>query len=280
MAVMLNVLFTQMMFNRLVNFASLLILLFAVCREALASCSDGQYLSDGTCVNCTMCTPSAVLEACTNTSDTVCSSPEVAPSCGELQYLQNGTCMNCTVCTIVETGCTSTSDTVCSPCLDFQRPNAGGGCEFDCNQCMNGRCNGRECICDSRHEGVICDIRKSVTTDPPSTPAVRSTPDPEGDGNRVVLIVCVVVASVLAAAVVITTIIIYVTCSRRSSQDSENSDDSTYSSASINSRTMLTNAEHGSNGSLQHKQMTNGYSRSSILPLPESLNNNLASAIK
>ena len=280
---MLNVLSTQMMFNRAANFASLLVLLFAVCRETIASCSDGQYLSNGTCVNCTVCSPNEVLEQCSNSNDTVCSRPS---SCGELQYLQDNVCRNCTVCTTdVERRCTNTSDTVCAKCRSFERPNAGGGCEFDCSKCgPNGMCSSdlRGCQCHTGYEGLICDIRKPVTTDP-STPTVRSTPDPEGDGNRVVLIVCIVVASILAVAVLIALIIIYFTCSKRSSQDSENSDDSTYSSASINSRTMLTNAERGSNASLQqhhhNKQMSNGF-RSSILPPPESWNNSIASAIK
>lgn len=275
---MLNVLSTQMMFNRTVNFASVLVLLLAVCRKGIASCSDGQYLSDGSCFNCTICAPNEVVEQCSNTSDTVCS----RPSCGELQYLQDNVCINCTVCAIVEKGCTNTSDTVCSRCRDFEVPNAGGGCDFNCDKCRpNGVCNGRGCQCNSGYEGVTCSIRKPVTIDS-STPTVRSTPDPDEDGNRIVLIVCIVVASVVALGFAIAVIIIYFTCSKRSSQDSENSDDSTYSSASINSRTMLTNAERGSNASLQqhhNKQMSNGF-RSSILPPPESWNNSIASAIK
>ena len=280
-AVMLNVLSTQMMFNRTVNFAYLLILLFAICRGAVASCSDGYYLNNGNCVECTLCAPGEILEQCSNTSDTVCSR---RTSCGELQYLQNGSCKNCTVCNIVETPCSNTSDTVCSRCRDFEIPNAGGGCDFNCDKCRpNGMCvDRRRCDCDSGYEGLVCDIRKPITTDPSTSTVPRSTPDPEGDGNRVVLTVSIVLASVLAVVVAITIIIIYYKCSKRSAQDSENnSDDSTYSSASINSRTMLTNAERGSNASLQHhhKQMSNGF-KSSILPPPESWNNSIASAIK
>lgn len=275
------------MFNRKINFAALLISLLALCREVVASCSEGQYLSNGTCVNCTACGTYRVEEHCTNTTDTVCSTTLLVPSCDEGQYLNNGTCVACASCgqNRVDKQCTNTSNTICSKCRKWQIPNAGGGCDFDCNQCSpHGRCiDGKHCECFNGYSGTICDVPSTSTpsTDPPE----RTIDNPEEDNNRVVFIICIVVASVLALVVVIGLVVVYVTCSKRSTSDSENSDESTFSSASINSRTMLTNDYHHSNGSLQQQSSqtskSNGYGyRNTILPPPEPWNNNLVSAIK
>ena len=263
------------MFNSTPSLTALLILYFAICREAVASCDQGQYFSNGTCMNCSSCGPHAVKELCTNTTDTIC--------CGEFQYLDGNECRDCTVCeTTVETACMNTSNTVCSKCPEFEIFTSGGLCVFDCSKCINGQCNENSCECYNSHEGVTCETLKPPAS-PSTEPSGRATPDTEGEGNRVIIIVSIVVASIVALAVLISFIIAYLTCSKRTSQDSENSDDSTYSSASINSRTMLTNGtpDHGSNGSLQHnsKPSVNGH-RNNILPLPTSWNDNLASAIK
>ena len=267
-----------MMFNSTPSITTLWILLFAICREAIASCEQGQYFSNGLCMNCTSCAPNAALKPCTNATDTIC-------SCGELQYFDGNDCQNCTECvTTLETACSNTSDTVCSKCSEFEIRTSGGFCQFDCSKCDRGRCeeDERSCKCDSRYEGTLCDILKpppASTTEPSS----RATPETEGEGNRVVIIVAIVVASIVSLVILIALLIAYVTFTKRSSQNSEDSDESTYSSASINSRTMLTNGSphHSSNGSLQHntKPSVNGH-RSNILPLPTSWNDNLASAIK
>lgn len=221
----------------MIKFATLLISLLVLCQETLATCEGRQYFKNGSCVDCKVC-PTNIL---------------------------------------VLEQCTNTSNTICSKCFTWQRPNAGGDCDFDCTQCRpHGECVGHShCTCFNDYTGITCNI-------PPNTPspteqAPRDT-HPEEEGNRVVLIICIVAASVVALVVVIGIILFYLMCSRRSRHERENSDESTYSSASINSRTMLTD-EH--NGSLQHskQQLTNGY-RSTILPPPEPWNNNIASAIK
>lgn len=227
------------MFNCKMNFAALLILLIAI-RRAVASCTEGQYLySNGTCVECTRCGEHIELAKCTNTTDTSC-----------------------------------------SLCRRWQRPTADGQeCEFDCSKCSvhSRRCpEEKECECMDGYGGILCEQRQS-TTDAPTTVGTRNT-DPEEDGNRVVLIICIIVASIIALTVTILIVLFYVTCSKRSNHDSENSDESTYSSASINSRTTLTN-DHNSTPVKHNSQVSNGY-RTSILPPPEPWTNNLASAIK
>jgi len=235
------------MFNRKVNFAApLLLIFFTTCQEAIASCDEGQYLKNDSCVACTECDADVeVMEECTNVSDTVC-----------------------------------------APCRTYEIPNAEGGCDFNCSHCSreNGECDrGRSCRCRNNYSGITCRTPPPPPqfTDPTEYQETeRNTPAPEDEGNRVVLIICIVAASVVALVVVIGIVFFYVTCSKRSSHDSENSDESTYSSVSINSRTMLTS---DTNGSLHHhhsRQMSNGHHLGTILPPPKSWNDSLASAIK
>ena len=272
------------MFNQKLKLAALLISLLALSRETVALCSDGQFLSNGTCLNCTSCGARTVLEQCTNTSDTVCS-PNVT-SCPERQYLSDGVCKDCTDCENPQLEkCTNVTDTVCAPCSKGYRLNAANGCDFDCDQCsrhsIRSRCNDRQCSCINGYYGIICDI-------PPASTVSEPTPDPtsndfeEDSGNRVVLIVIIVVACLVTIMVMSGIILMYYKCSKQPNQDSENSDESTYSSTSINSRTMLTNDHHRSNNSLQQShQNLNGYvHRTTILPPPQPLNYNIASAIK
>ena len=271
------------MFNQKLKLAALLISLLALSRETVALCSDGQFLSNGTCLNCTSCGARTVLEQCTNTNDTVCS-PNVT-SCPERQYLSDGVCKDCTNCENPELEkCTNVTDTVCAPCPKGFRANAANGCDFDCSQCsrVHSRgCDDKECECINEYSGIICDV-------PPAPIVSEPTPDPtsndleEDSGNRVVLIVIIVVACLVTIMVMSGIILMYYKCSKQPNQDSENSDESTYSSASINSRTMLTNDHHRSNNSLQQShQNLNGYvHRTTILPPPKPLNYNIASAIK
>ena len=267
------------MFNHKLNFAALLISLLALSRETVSSCTDSQYLSNGTCFNCTSCGARTVLEQCTINTDTVCSN-----FCREGTYLKDGSCVACSTCdNPVLEQCTNITDTVCSPCSKGFRPNADGNCDFDCEQCSRqSQCvDESECRCFNGFSGIICDIPPPPTTQESS--ADPTTGDLEEDsGNRVVLIISIIVACSLTLVILIGIVVGYYKCSKRPlSHDSENSDESTYSSMSINSRTMLTNGHRQSNGSLQADQQSNGHTFiKTILPPPEPWNNNIASAIK
>ena len=261
----------------MLKLAVLLISLLALSRATSASCSEGQYVKNGTCSNCTSCGARAVLQHCSNVTDTICST-----SCVEGKYLKEGNCVDCTICdNPVLEQCTNITDTVCSPCSKGFRPNADGDCDFDCEQCSQpqSRCVNDECRCYNGFSGIICDIPPPpvISPDPPSESSTSGVE--EESGNRVVLIISIVGACLLTLVVLIAIVVAYYKCSKRPSHDSENSDESVYSSTSINSRTMLTNGHHQSNGSLQSNQSNGHPYRSTILPPPEPWNNNIASAI-
>ena len=201
----------------------------------------------------------------------------VAIKCNDEQFLMDNRCQDCTRCSkdyrVVEQ-CTNTTDTICSKiCKEYEIPNAGYGCDINCDYCERGKCDDLRlaCKCDDGYFGDICD-RRAFTTSAPTTQPTE-THRPENDsGNRVLVIVLIVVAIIAAVIVIIGIIFGYVACSRRSSHGlSESSDESTgsfHSSNSINSRTMLTDRSSQS----PHRQTTSSLQRDTILPPPKSWN--------